>query len=143
VSDPIRRSILVRATPERAFAVFTEQIDAWWPPSHRKGGASTTFVLEPREGGRFFQRTAEGDELALGEVVRFEPPEHLVYTWHPGSDVGPTTVEIRFTAEPEGTRVDVVHSEGDSGLAERWTDRAAIFERSWPVVLDAFAAHLS
>lgn len=123
--------------------MFTAQIDAWWPPSHRRGGASTTFALEAREGGRFYQRLADGVEVELGEVLRWEPPGRLTYTWHPGSDVGPTQVDVRFVADDDATRVEVVHSIADSGLGDAWPSRAKIFDASWDTVLAAFAAHVA
>ena len=30
----VRREITVNATPERAFEVFAERFDTWWPRSH-------------------------------------------------------------------------------------------------------------
>ena len=41
------------ATPERAFKVFAEQFDSWWPRSHSVGEAELDkVVIEPRTGGR-------------------------------------------------------------------------------------------
>ena len=35
----IRKSFTVRATPERAFEVFTAGLHRWWPKSHSIGDA--------------------------------------------------------------------------------------------------------
>jgi hypothetical protein len=32
---PVRRSITVKASAERAFEVFTAGFDTWWPRSHQ------------------------------------------------------------------------------------------------------------
>jgi uncharacterized protein YndB with AHSA1/START domain len=137
MTEPIRREIRVRCSVEHAFAVFTDRLDMWWPAGHRRFPRSR-LRLEGREGGRFFERSETGEEAQLGEVVRWEPPHRLAYTWHPGSDVGPTLVEIEFSPEGDGTLVEVIHSEGDSGLGTRWRERAQRFERAWSTVLPAF-----
>jgi uncharacterized protein YndB with AHSA1/START domain len=139
MGEPLRRTIEVRCSLERAFAVFTGELDVWWPAGHRRNPGSRLFI-EPRAGGRFVERTAAGDEIVLGEVVAWEPPRRLVYTWYPGADDRPTTVEVRFTAAAGVTRVEVIHAEGDSGLGDRWPERVGRFERAWSVVLPAFAA---
>ncbi len=41
---PVRKSIVVQATPQRAFEVFTAGIDRWWPKTHGIGEAP---VKEP------------------------------------------------------------------------------------------------
>jgi hypothetical protein len=49
----VRHSITVAASQERAFTVFTERIDQWWPRSHKIGEADLAeAVLEGREGVR-------------------------------------------------------------------------------------------
>ena len=48
----VRREITVDASPEQAFAVFTERFDAWWPRSHHIGEPELReAILERREGG--------------------------------------------------------------------------------------------
>src|SRR5262249_32674187 len=49
---PVRRTIVVDATPERTFAVFTAGIDRWWPRGHGIGAAPLVkSVIEPFVGG--------------------------------------------------------------------------------------------
>jgi uncharacterized protein YndB with AHSA1/START domain len=137
----LRRTIRVRCSVDHAFAVFTDRIDQWWPPGHRRW-ADSQLRLEAVVGGRFFERTPEGEEATLGEVVDVQPPHRIVYTWYPGAIDAPTRVEIRFAAEGADTIVDVVHAEGDSGRGEQWPSRVAKFERGWQHVLAAFAARI-
>lgn len=139
MSQPVQKSIVVRCSVAHAFRVFTDRIDLWWPPSHRKDPDSV-FFLEAGEGGRFGERLPAGDERILGEVLLWEPPERLVYSWWPGAVDAPTRVEVRFSPEAGATRVDVTHAIGESGLGERWPERARIFTRAWDQVLPAFAA---
>jgi uncharacterized protein YndB with AHSA1/START domain len=107
----------VNAPPERAFAVFTEQFGAWWPSSHSlvEGGWGTA-VIEPREGGRWFERGATGAECDWGRVLAYEPPHRVVLSWHLDADyrydpdpAHASEVEVRFAPEGTGTRVDLEH----------------------------------
>jgi hypothetical protein len=59
--EAVRREIVVNVAQERAFAVFTERFDSWWPRSHKIGGADMAeAVLEPRVGGRWYERDVDG-----------------------------------------------------------------------------------
>jgi hypothetical protein len=35
--DPIRETVTVRCSPERAFQLFTEMMDRWWPVDELTG----------------------------------------------------------------------------------------------------------
>jgi hypothetical protein len=39
IDVPVRKTITVKASPERAFRVFAEEFDSWWPRSHHIGKA--------------------------------------------------------------------------------------------------------
>ncbi len=76
---PVKKSLVVKATPEQAFAVFTADIGRWWPPSHHIGAAPfKTAVLEPRVGGRWYEVGEDGSECQWGHV---HPPRRLVLAW--------------------------------------------------------------
>ena len=139
MNDPLRRSVRIRCAVEHAFSVFTAKLDLWWPRGHRRFERSR-LSLEPRVGGRFLERSDSGEEFVMGEVMVCEPPHRLVYTWYPGAVDRPTEVEIRFTGDGDHTRIDVTHSEADSGLGDRWPDRLTLFTRGWGVALPALAA---
>jgi uncharacterized protein YndB with AHSA1/START domain len=123
---PVRKSLSVNATPERAFEVFTARFDSWWPRSHSIGQSPLAeAVLEPRTGGRWYGRLADGSEAEWGDVLAWDPPRRLVLAWRIGADWTYradllTEVEVRFTAEGERTRVDFEHR----GL-ERMGEKAA------------------
>lgn len=134
MSEPLCRRLVVRCDVERAFSVFTAQLDAWWPASHRRFRESV-LTLEPRVGGRFVERSAAGEEWELGEVRAWDPPRRVLYTWVPGSRVGTTEVEVSFREDAEGTLVEVTHREGTS---ESWDESRGRFERSWDAVLATF-----
>lgn len=139
MNTPVIRSVYVHCEVEHAFDVFTTQLDVWWPPGHRRF-ENSTLSLEAREGGQFVERSNDGNEVLLGNVLRCERPHSIAYTWYPGAVNEPTLVEISFTPEKNGTLVEVVHSEGSSELGDLWSKRAAIFSKSWDEVLPAYAA---
>lgn len=140
MSEPLRLSIRAACPPDHAFEVFTARIDLWWPEDHRRlKGAE--MVLEPGAGGRLYLRTPGGEELDYGRVERWEPPQHLELSWNPGAPPGcPTRVQIRFIAEGSSTRVEVIHSEGHSGLAAAWPSRVVLFDANWRAVLAGYPA---
>ena len=126
--EPIRVSFEVACSPEHAFRVWTEAIDRWWPADHTVTGSDDLLVvLEPRAGGRIFERTPEGVEHEWGQVTVWEPPRRLGYLWHLRRDrADATEVDIRFAdAGPERTRVDIEHRGWEvlGAEGESWRDR--------------------
>src|SRR5919204_2698522 len=108
----VRRSITVEAAQDRAFEVFTEGISTWWLlESHHIGSqVPEAAVLEPRSGGRWFERAPDGSECDWGRVIEWEPPHRVLLGWHLGpdweydpSESRATEVEVRFIAEGPGT----------------------------------------
>lgn len=115
---PVKKSITVKAPAERAFQVFTEGFDTWWPRSHHIGQSPLErAVIETRAGGRCYGRSIDGTECPWGTVLVWEPPHRFVLAWqiNPEWQYEPdlaksSEVEIRFTPESDGsTRVDVEH----------------------------------
>ena len=111
-------SVVVEASPERAFAVFTEEIGSWWNPDHHLlDGELAEMVFEPRVGGRVYDRGVDGSECRWARVLAYEPPERLVISWDINlqwkleTDLEKTSeVEVRFVAEgPDRTRVELEH----------------------------------
>jgi uncharacterized protein YndB with AHSA1/START domain len=113
----VRREITVNASPERAFAFFTERFDAWWPRSHHIGSADMhEAIVEPRPGGRWYERGTDGSECDWGEVLAWDPPHRLVLSWHLDCDwsydpdpARASEVEVTFAPAGAGTRVELVH----------------------------------
>jgi uncharacterized protein YndB with AHSA1/START domain len=75
----VRKTVTVNAPPERASAAFTEEISRWWPlATHHIGAqAPVEAIIEPRAGGRWFERAGDGSECDSGRVVAWEPPRRL------------------------------------------------------------------
>lgn len=143
---PVRKSIFVDAAPTRAFEVFTAGIGRWWPKSHKIGPADLDRpVIEPRSGGRWYELDVDGSECEIGKVAVWEPPTRLVLIWQltPEFTFDPeliTEVEVLFTPEASGTRVDLEHRD-----LERMGDKADAMRETvsgpggWPGLLQLFA----
>lgn len=144
---PVRRSVTVKAMPEKAFAVFTAEIHRWWPKTHSIGKSPQADVtLEPRAGGAWYEIGADGSRCDWGKVLVWQPPLRLVLAWQIDGDWAfdaalITEVEVRFTALPEGgTRVDLEHRDIERFGAKAEIARAAFdSDGGWPGLLAAFA----
>ena len=108
---PIELRFTVACSPEHAFEVWATRTSLWWPHSHsRSGDPGLTVTIEPRPGGRIYERTPAGVEHDWGEVLAWEPPGRLAYLWHIyGEREDATAVEIRFAASGDATTVTIVH----------------------------------
>ena len=112
----VTRSVTVNASIEKAFSVFTERFAAWWPGSHQinPNGYEAAYI-EPRVGGRWYERAPDGTECDWGTVLAWEPPNRLLLTWqldgeytYDPDQAHASEVEVRFIAEgPSTTRVEL------------------------------------
>jgi uncharacterized protein YndB with AHSA1/START domain len=149
--DPnsVRKVSMVAAPPVVAWRVFTERMGTWWPLTVYKIGKvnAVDAVLEPRVGGRWYERGDDGSTCDWGSVLVWEPPSRLVLSWDVSADwqYDPelkTEIEIRFIAVGEdGTRVELEHRKLDRYGARR-DEMRRIFdtEGDWGRLLAMFAA---
>ena len=110
---PLELSYEIDCPVEHAFEVWTTRLSTWWPKGHSTSGDPGTVVtLEPRLGGRIFERTPEGTEIDWGEITAWNPPHRLGYLWHIARDRSDATdVVLTFVDAGSGkTRLDIVHS---------------------------------
>jgi len=107
-------ALRVKASPERAFAAFTQEIGAWWRPNglfQTTPRAPGVLAFEPGEGGRLVETLANGKVFEIGRILAWEPPSRLLFSWRQANfplDLT-TEVEVRFEAVGEETRVSVEH----------------------------------
>ena len=106
-------ALRVKATPDRAFRAFVEEIGEWWRPSVLFETTPRPGVLsfEPGEGGRLIETRENGKVFEIGTIRVWEPPGRLVFSWRQASfplDLH-TEVEVGFEAVGEETRVSVEH----------------------------------
>jgi uncharacterized protein YndB with AHSA1/START domain len=149
---PVRKSVLVDASPSQAFAVFTSGIDRWWPKTHGIGATPVQeSFLEPFVGGRWYARHEDGQEVVVGHVRVWQPAERLVVTWEISADWKPdprpaftSEVEVRFMAEAGGrTRVELEHRNFERLGAAAGEKMRKDVDGGWPTLLELFAKEAS
>ena len=115
---PVRKSVTVKASQQRAFEVFTAEFDSWWPRSHHIGPSPMTATyIEGRVGGRCHSAQENGTDCEWGSILVWEPPQRFVLAWqislkwtYEPEIAKSSEVEVRFTPLPDGfTRVDLEH----------------------------------
>jgi uncharacterized protein YndB with AHSA1/START domain len=141
-TPPVVRTTSVSCPPDEAFEIFTQQMGQWWPlPTHSVFGAESTTVAF--EQGQILERSADGRTCLWGEVVSWDPPDSLSFTWHPGRSADERTeVTVTFRAESGATRVELVHHGWDllgADAVERRADYAS--DDGWTSVLAALHRH--
>jgi hypothetical protein len=146
----VRKNVRVRASAERAFHVFTEGFDTWWPKTHHIGSSPMTRgIMEGRVGGRCYSEQADGTECQWGQIVAWEPPTRFVMAWQvtPEWKFEPdlarcSEVEVKFTPSDDGTTwVELEHRHferhGQGGDAMR---KQVGSPGGWGQLMDLFRA---
>jgi len=137
----VHQRLYVPLSPPAAFELFTDGIQEWWPleEGHSYGGDRAKEIhLEPRVGGRFFERFVDGDEFQVGAVTVCEPPDRIVFSWRDPDWAAETEVEVVFVAAGDRTVVSLTHR-GFDRLGPGWESIAARWSGGWPRVVRAFA----
>jgi uncharacterized protein YndB with AHSA1/START domain len=148
-SAVVRRQVVVEASPEKAFEVFTTRFGDFKPPEHNLLAAPIAeTVFEPRVGGNIYDRGTDGSECRWARVLVYEPPTRVVFSW----DIGPTwqvetepestsEVEVTFIAEgPQRTRVELEHRNLDRhGPGWEAVAGGVGADDGWPLYLDRYA----
>ena len=79
-----RVSVTVPGSPAEAFRIYTERQIEWQPPGHLTVKDPESVTMEPRVGGRFYERGANGAEVVRGTITEWAPPGRLAVTWRIG-----------------------------------------------------------
>jgi uncharacterized protein YndB with AHSA1/START domain len=148
----VRTEVTVKASQERAFKVFTEEMASWWHPDHHLiQGELQTMVVEPREGGRIYDLAKDGSECSWARVLAYDPPSRFAFSWNISprweieTDLEKTSeIEVTFTPEDDQTtRVTLEHKHLDRH-GEGWEgERDAVGSPGgWPDGLRRFAEYV-
>ena len=143
----VRKTLTVETSAERAFRVFTEEHGVWWPlATHHIGKLpARTVIIEPAQGGRWYEQGEDGSECDWGRVLVWDPPHRLVLAWQLTADwqFDPsfvTEVELRFFPESDRrTRVEFEHRNLEAYGAKTDTVREMVgAPDGWPTILEKF-----
>ena len=107
-------ALRVKASPERAFEVFTRDIGRWWRSNNAfqitpRGDGDLAF--EPGEGGRLVTTLPSGKSFEIGKITVWEPGRRLVFGLRQASFAPEMATEVEVLFEPVGdeTRISVAH----------------------------------
>lgn len=107
----IDKTIRIEAPQEAVFQLLSDptQIARWQP---------MTF-FEPRLGGKY--QFTKGEWIAVGEVVEFDPPRAVAYTWDwKNSPIGARTI-VKFELKKDG-EATLVHFTHVGNPDAEWAD---------------------
>ncbi len=142
---PVRKRIRVNIAPARAFDVFTAGMHRWWRIDYSINKSPIKdIIVEPRAGGRWFERGEDGSECQWGKVLAWEPPGRLLLAWQitPEWQFDPnllTELEVRFTADGAGTLVELEHRLEGYGAAAAQVREIFDGPEAWMSLLERFA----
>ena len=146
--DRIQYTEIVDVPPETAFDVFVHRFAEWWPPVYTFSGDSLTNIgIEAESGGRCIERDNAGNEIVWGQVLEFQPPKRIVFSWwiQPDRTIDDdpdraSEIEVRFIDEGSLTRVEFEHrdfsrhGEGASEMRQAMASR-----QGWPMLLQLYS----
>jgi uncharacterized protein YndB with AHSA1/START domain len=147
---PIIKTIEVPCSQQKAFEVFLNEMDTWWPLgkftiSAMRGAPAKAIRIETKPGGRILEIASDGTEYSWGTIKSYDPPAFVSMDFHiapPGDETADarSLLEVRFTAlGNKGTRVVLTQSNWeafgkmaahlrDGGYGQAW---GAIFEGAY------------
>ncbi|MBV8681610.1 MAG: SRPBCC family protein [Caulobacteraceae bacterium] len=141
---PVVVSVRVGAPPDRAFALFSRDMGRWWPHGMTIGAKPhAEIVVEPRSGGRWFERDEEGTETSWGKVLAWEPPGRLLLGWQLNSSFAYdpdflTEVELTFVPDGAGGSTVTLEHRNLERFGADAEKVAASISQGWPRIIGRF-----
>lgn len=90
----------------------SEQTYRTWVSSDTVIAPATAMDIKPVVGGHY-RLLMEGAEFVgrnEGKFLSVTPGQHVRYTWEWNNDGEVSEIDVTFSAVPDGTRIDIVHS---------------------------------
>jgi uncharacterized protein YndB with AHSA1/START domain len=115
----VRKTVSVPVSVEQAFTIFVQEPMGWWPEHHVFVTDRQSITIEPRAGGRYYERGADGTEVTWGTIVEWTPNRRIVMTWRVGSGWQPvfdderaSLIQVDFSPDGAGaTEVALTHAQ--------------------------------
>jgi len=139
---PIRKTLRVKASRQKAFDTFLA-MGGWWLKSHSLVEAGQKdVIIEPRAGGRWYEIANDGTEQDWGRVVACEAPSRLHLIWALNADwtYDPefeTNIEVSFAEDGDHTIVTFQHRDLDR-MGERAAETREGMDMGWGQLLEGF-----
>lgn len=115
--EPVVKIIDVPCDQQRAFNVFVEAVDTWWPKdknsvSAMHGKVAKRIVIEPRLNGIVMEVGHDDTEHQWGSVSAYDPHSRITLDWHVNMPADKAcVVDVLFISVSEKlTRVELTHS---------------------------------
>ena len=131
-TDAIRKTVTVPLPVEKAFSLFTAGINTWWPfEEHSIGGEKTESATFDVDAKRVYERDSDGSERDWADIMAWEPPNRFLLNWRVNPARPNTELEVSFSAEGDGTRVELEHR----GWEKYGPEGRASYDTGWDKVL--------
>ena len=99
----VELEIPIKASPERVWTALVDETGRWWRKDFYTVAQPATFVMEPRAGGRVFERSETGAEVLWYTTVTVDPGRSLDLVGHiTVAHGGPTTTMVRLVVDGTG-----------------------------------------
>jgi uncharacterized protein YndB with AHSA1/START domain len=73
----IQTATEISAVPRAVYLALTAQVGSWWDPQHTWSGAARNMAIDPRAGGCFCEKLANGGSVQHMTVILAEPGKTL------------------------------------------------------------------
>ncbi|APG84870.1 SRPBCC family protein [Sinorhizobium americanum] len=148
---PVRKSIAVRTSPQKAFEVFVNGMGDWWIKEHSlTESGQRTVIIEARAGGRWYEVGNAGEEREWGRVIACDPPHRILLAWQLNADFDfdptfQTEVEVWFEAKGESETIVTLEHRDLGNYGVRAEDLRGVLdsEKGWGGLLASYAAKVS
>ena len=137
--EEVRKELVVDASAQHAFDVFTQKIGTWWPYaghsiSETKGAKAVTVEIDPVVGGEIAETSEAGKQYVWGRIKDWHPGERIKFSWLMGlEEAEASEVEVTFAQEDEKCRVTLVHRQWD-GYGEGARAKRDNYDKGWDFV---------
>lgn len=145
--NPITQHLTVPVSANQAFETFIKELNSWWPKEYTWAGEGLEEIaIEPYENGRCYERGPNGFECDWGRVLKYEPPNRIIFTWQIDPDRVPqpnakkaSEVEVLFEGSDNETELTFIHRnfENHDDNAEAYKE-ALGSPQGWPYILNNF-----
>jgi uncharacterized protein YndB with AHSA1/START domain len=141
---PIRKTLRVKASREKAFRVFLADMGRWWPKDHSLlKSPQRDVVVEPRPGGRWYEVGEDGSEYMWGRVLEWDAPDRALLAWQLNGEWSydpefETEVEIVFRADGDGTIVEFEHRKLEAFDRTARDGHVMSMDEGWGAILEGY-----